>query len=346
VNRNRTKFIGLLLMRTPLQRIRLGGFVLAAIVVSAVLGYRFIGGYDWTAAIWMVVITISTVGFSESSQLPVAIQMLTIALIVLGISASVYTFGGLIQLILEGELEYVLGRRRMTKDILRLSDHTIICGYGRMGKNLAQELRSQKREIVIIDHDLTAITDATSAGLLCVHGDATEEETLQSAGLDRAITLASTFPNDAESVFITLTARNLNQTIKIIARAERESTRNKLRQAGADTIVMPTVVGARQMGRMITRPSTAHLINLVDEGSNSDFDLDELQVSADSPLLSKTVEQTGVHSKHRLLLVAIKKPDGALKFNPDASESFAVGDILMVIGHRDNIARFRSEQVA
>ncbi len=330
-------------MRTPLDRIRLGGFVLAAIIALAVVGYRYIGGYDWTAALWMVVITISTVGYGETSQLPATVQALTIAVIVLGISASVYTFGGLIQLILEGELEYALGRRRMTKDILRLSDHTIICGYGRMGRNLAEELRSQQRDLVVIDNDSGAVVEATSNGLLCVHGDATDEETLAAAGLDRAATLVSTFPNDAESVFITLTARDLNRTIQIIARAERESTQNKLRQAGADIVVMPTVVGARQIGRMITRPSTAHLIKLVDEGSNRDFDLDELVVRDNTRLTGMTVEQTEAHRRYRLLVVAIKTPDGKLKFNPKATETFATGDTLMVIGHRDDILRFRQE---
>lgn len=330
-------------MRTPLKRIRLGGFVLVTVFVLAVIGYRYIGGYDWTAAIWMVVITISTVGYGETSQLPLSVQMLTIALIILGISASVYTFGGLIQLILEGELEYVLGRRRMTKDIMSLSGHTIICGYGRMGRKLASELELQKQKLVVIDSDRDAVSDAAGDGLLCLHGDATEEKTLLAAGLERAKTLASTFPNDAESVFITLTARNLNHGINIIARAERESTQNKLQQAGANTIVMPTVVGARQMGRLITRPSTAHLINLVDEARFRDFDLDELEVEANSRLSSMTVAQCGAHSKYKLLLVAIKQPDGELKFNPHADEQLRAGDVLLVIGNLDDISRFRAE---
>jgi voltage-gated potassium channel len=330
-------------MRTPLERIRLGGFVLAVIFVFAILGYRFIGGYDWTAAVWMVVITISTVGYGESSQLPAQVQALTVVVIVLGISAAVYTFGGLFQMILEGELENVLGKRRMTKDILRLHGHTIICGYGRMGRNLAQELGSQRVELVVIDHNPEAFAEAVSDGLLCVLGDATEEEVLRSSGLERAATLVSTFPNDAESVFITLTARDLNDRIQIIARAERESTEKKLAQAGANTIVMPTVVGARQMGRMITRPSTAHLIKLVDEGSNRDFDLDELLVSDQSKLVGMTVEETEAHRRHKLLVVAVKAEEGRLKFNPDAGDRFAAGDVVMVLGHRDHITRFRQE---
>ena len=214
-------------MRTPLERIRLGGFVLAAVFILAILGYRFIGDYDWIAAVWMVVLTISMVGYGESSQLPQRIQTLTVLVIVLGISASVYTFGGLFQLVVEGELENVLGKRRMKKDILRLRylrDHTILCGFGRMGMKLAEELEAQGVELVVIDEDSDAISEASQAGLRCVCGDAAEEETLLEAGLRHASTLVSTFPNDAECVFITLTARDLNKEIRIIARAEREST--------------------------------------------------------------------------------------------------------------------------
>ena len=330
-------------MRTPLERIRLGGFVLAAVFIFAILGYRFIGDYDWIAAVWMVVITISTVGYGESSQLPPRIQALTVLVIVLGISASVYTFGGLFQLVVEGELENVLGKRRMKKDIFRLRDHTILCGFGRMGMKLAEELEAQGVELVVIDEDSDAISEASQAGLRCVCGDATEEETLLEAGLRHASTLVSTFPNDAECVFITLTARDLNKEIRIIARAERESTEKKLLQAGADTIVMPTVVGARQMGRMITRPSTAHLIKLVDEGSNQDFDIDEVLVTENSGLVGLSIQQTDAHRRHGLLVVAVRSASGDLRFNPGSEDCFSTGDIVIVMGRRDDIAKFRSE---
>lgn len=337
-------WIGFVVMRTPLERIRLGGFVLCVVFVLSVVGYRVIAGYDWMDAIWMVAITVSTVGYGEAKpSLPVEVQLLTLGVIVMGITAAVYTFGGLFQLIIEGELEHLLGRRRMTKEILSLSGHTIICGYGRMGRNLARELSLHRRELVVIDSNAEAFAEATADGHLCVLGDATEESALQYAGLARAGALVSTFPNDAESVFITLTARNLNPKIRIIARAERESTEKKLAQAGADTIVMPTLVGARQMSRMITRPSTAQLFRLVDEGSDVNIDLDELRVTAGCRLVGMSLEQAEAHRRHKLLIVAIKSPDGALKFNPEAEEVIQAEDVLMVIGHRDHITRFREQ---
>jgi voltage-gated potassium channel len=231
----------------------------------------------------------------------------------------------------------------MTKEIMGLSGHTIVCGYGRMGRNLARELKAHGRDLVVIDVDSEAIAEASEAGHLCVHGDATEESTLTDAGLMRAAALVSTFPNDAESVFITLTTRNMNPKVRIIARAERESTEKKLAQAGADTIVMPTLVGARQMSRMITRPSTAQLIRLVDEASNVDIDLDELRIGSDCRLVGMTLDQAEAHRRHKLLVVAIKSSDGELKFNPNASELIQPDDELMVIGHRDHIMQFRRE---
>lgn len=331
-------------MRTPLERIRLGGFVLCIVFVVSVIGYRVIGDYEWMDAIWMVVITISTVGFGEGKpSLPTDVQVWTLCVIITGITAAVYTFGGLFQWIIQGEMEYVLGRRRMTKEIMRLSGHTVVCGYGRMGRNLARELRQHGRDLVLIDSNPDAFAEATSDGFLSVLGDATEESVLESAGLLRSSVLVSTFPNDAESVFITLTARNLNPGVRIIARAERESTETKLIQAGADTIVMPTVVGARQMSRMITRPTTAQLIRLVDEGSDANVDLDELRLSNECRLVGMSLEQAEAHRRYRLLIVAIKSSDGALKFNPDAEEIFQAEDELMVIGHRDDILKFRGE---
>lgn len=328
-------------MNTPLQRIRRGALVLVAVVALSVVGYRYLGeGYGWIDALWMVVITISTVGYGEASELSSAMQLFSVGVILLGLTASAYTFGGLVQLVVGGELDRMMGRRRMARDIEQLKEHVIICGYGRMGRNLSLDLHRQGRSLIVVDNDAQKLEEAASHGMVCIQGDATEEDLLLAAHVDRAKTLVTALPTDAANVFITLTVRNVCPDIQIIARAEHQSTEKKLRQAGANRIVMPAIVGARQMVRMITRPSTADLMELVAESNFTDLELDEIVVSKSSSLIGVTVAETEAHRRHGLLVVAVKRPDGQMTFNPDASYTFQAHDIVMVMGHFNDIRKF------
>jgi voltage-gated potassium channel len=329
-------------MKTPLERIRLGAIVLSAVFLVAVVGYRVIGGYPWIESLWLVVITLSSVGFGERSQMGSAMQLWTIVVIIVGISASAYTLGGFIQFILEGELDLWLGQRRMTREIEQLSDHVIICGFGRIGLVLGEDLKRQKQPLVVVDQDLARIEEAKSRHHPCLVGDATEEPVLLRAGLRRCKTLFTGLPSDAANVFITLTARNLNPTVQIIARAEHPSTEKKLRQAGANRIVMPSLIGAHHVERMITRPSTADLMELVAESSFTDLELDEVKVVPSGKLVGVSVHETEAH-RRRLLVVAVKQRDGSMLFNPDGSYTFQADDVLMVMGHEKDIQRFRTE---
>jgi len=316
--------------------------VLAAIFVVAVVGYHALD-YSWLDSLWMVVITVSSVGYSEQSSADDSVKVFSILVIVFGMCAAAYTIGGFLQMLTEGELERALGRRRMTRDIERLSGHVIICGFGRMGEILAQDLQQMKRLFVIVDNDVERVVDAESQKYLCLSGDAEEEHTLLEAGVERASSLVTGLPNDAANVFITLTSRNLNPDIQIIARAEHPSTEKKLRQAGADRVVMPALVGARRMVRLITRPSTADLMDLVAETSFLDYELDEIDVPEGSKLPEVTVRETEAHRRHRLLVVAVRERDGNMVLNPDAEYTFKSGDVIIIMGRAEDIARFRGE---
>ncbi|MBB3206045.1 voltage-gated potassium channel [Rhodopirellula rubra] len=329
--------------RTPVQRIASGGVLLLFVFAIAVAGYRYLGDYGWLESVWMVVITISTVGYSESSSLSPGLQLYTVLVILIGMSAAAYTFGGLIQLLLAGEIDRLIGLRRMTAEIANMKDHVIICGFGRMGQSLAEDLRSQGRVVVIIELNADRIREADVLGFACLTGDATEENTLESVGIVRARTLVAALSGDAENVFLTLTARNLNSKIQIVARAELRSTEKKLRQAGADRVVMPTVVGSRQMARVITRPTTADLMELVSQREFSDLELDELRVAESSLLTGMSVGATDAHRGHKLLIVAIQSREGKLLFNPNASQVIQVGDTLILMGHIGDIQAFREK---
>lgn len=315
--------------------------VLGTVFVVAVIGFQLLGDYDWVTALWMTVITISSVGFSESTDSTPALQLFTVGVIVFGMSAAAYTLGGFIQMVLEGELEIFLGHRRMTRGIENLSDHVIVCGFGRIGEVLTSDLRHSRREFVVIDASTERFEAAKSLGYLCICGDATSDETLMGAGIERARTLVSSLPSDADNVFITLTARTLCPDVQILSRAEHPTTERKLLQAGADKVIMPAIIGAHRLERLITRPSTAHLIELVSESSVMDLELDEISLPDQSRLIGVTVASTEAHRKHRLLVVAVKQADGKMIFNPDADYKFEAADVAIVMGREEDIEGFR-----
>ena len=332
-------------MPDTLHRVGRGALFLTVVVIVSVLGFRFLGGYDWIESLWMVVITISTVGFSEKSELPPHMQLFVIAVIVLGMSGAAHTIGGLIQLMLEGEIERVLGKRRMTNEIRQLRDHVIICGFGRIGQQLASELTAHGNPLVVVETDSEMQQVATEQGYFCVVGNATEENVLTDVGIDHAATLVTALGSDAENVFITLTARNMNPDIQIISRAESESTERKLLQAGANQVVMPTIVGARMMSRMITHPTTADLIDLLSQSGFEDLEMEEIVLDETGKIVGSTIAETEAHRKHKLLIVAVKRAGGELVFNPIASHVFLEGDTAIVMGHAKDIDRFRAEFV-
>ena len=328
-------------MKTPLKRIRLGAIVLVVILLVAIGGYRYTGR-TWIQSIYMVVITISSVGYREGpSQLSEAEQLFTVGVIIFGMSAAAYTVGGLIQMMTEGEIQRALGHRRMTRDIQQLKDHVIICGYGRIGQMLAQEFHRQKQPFLVIDNDPERVVEAQDHDRLVLSDDATKEEVLLAAGVDRAKALVSGLPNDAANVFITLTSRDLNRNLQIIARAEHRTTEKKLIQAGADRVVMPAVIGAQQMVRMITRPTTADLMALVTDRSILDVELDEISISGESKLAGMSVRDAEAHRRHGLLVVAVKQAGGQMVFNPDADYQFHETDTLIVMGRTTDIEEFR-----
>jgi len=328
-------------MSTPLARVRRGLIVLASVFVLSVLAYRWTG-YPWVEAAWMVVITIASVGFGERSTQSPSVQLLTIAVIVFGLTAAAYTFGSLLQLLLAGELEQILGRTRMTRDINNLSNHTIVVGYGRIGRILAADLHQKERPFVIVENDPDRCREAHERGYLFVNGDATDDDVLLSAGVGRASSLVSALPNDANNVFITLTSRNLNAKLKVIARAEHSTSERKLRQAGADQIVMPSTIGAQQMGRMITRPHTAELLERLTESGELGFEADEIELPATHPLIGQAIRERSVYADFDVLVLAVKHASGLISLGVDPNCRLAEHDVLIVLGERNKIAAFRA----
>ena len=329
-------------MRDPLQRVRIGLIALAAISLAAVLGYR-LAGWNWLDSVYMVVTTFATVGYREMGEMTPVLKVYTCLVIVFGVSTALYVMGGFVQMVLEGEINKALGERRVTKEVERLADHVIICGFGRMGEVLAGELSRFHHAFVVLEKNPEHAGAAAAAGFLMLNEDATDEDALLQAGVPRAKTLITTLPSDADNVFITLTARDLNPNLQIIARGELRTTEKKLLQAGANRVVLPAAAGAMRMAAMVTRPSMIDLIDLAVGRSVTEMIVDEVAIPESSPLIGCTVADSQARGRFGLLIVAIRHGDGQVAFNPGADASLGVGDRVIALGTPADIERFRDE---
>ena len=333
-------------MQNSFRRILTGTVFFVLTIIIAVVGYIMFG---WTLleAIYMVVITIFGVGYGEVKPLETASEKIfTIMVIIAGTSSAVYIVGGFVQMVAEGEINRVLSDRRKVKEIESLDRHTIICGYGRIGQILAQQLQEDRQQFVIIDIDSELLNTAEQMGYLTQVGNATDENILKNTGIDKARVLATVLPDDAANVFITLTARGLNPNLSILARGELPSTEKKLKLAGADRVVLPATISAMRIANLITRPTAIDFLendqrNYLDEVlSQINVQLDELSVFTGSPLIGKTVSQIEVKGKGSFIIVALRRKDGTLIRNPQPGVILKAQDRVIVMGHQGDMPRF------
>lgn len=316
--------------------------VFSGILLVGILGYWVFAGWSFLDALYMVVITIFGVGFGEVRPVVTPLlRVFTMLIILLGSTAVGAMVGALVQFVTEGEIKHVLESQRMNQKIAELRDHVIVCGYGRMGQILAQRVRGAGLPLIVLDMNEERIREATEHGYVAYLGNAEDEETLILAGVERARALATVLPDDALNVFITLTARGLNEGLTILARGEFPATERKLRLAGADHVVLPATIGAMRLAYLITHPATIDLLDRNDGSSTINeilnqisLRMDELLVPEDSPLIGRTVGDVEVAGDRPFIVVALRGADGTLVDNPDRDTVVAVGDTLIVVGHR------------
>jgi voltage-gated potassium channel len=333
-------------MTKSITRIVTGFLVFFVTLLFAVMGYR-LGGCGLTDSIYMVVITVFGVGYGEICPTPTtAHKVFNICVIIAGTSSSVYIVGGFIQMLTEGELQEALGVRRMTKGIENLEHHAIICGFGRIGQVLARKLEESRIPFVIIDHDVERTAYAEEHGYLVKTGNAADEEILRAVGVERANVLATVLPNDAVNVFITLTARELNPDLRILARGEIPSTEKKLKLAGADQVVLPASISANRIADMITHPATLDFLDQENGRSTLnemllrvDVQVDEVAIAPNSPLVNGTIGELEVQAKGTFIVVALRKANGKTVIHPPRYERLEANDILVVMGHRGDLPR-------
>lgn len=316
-----------------LDRLKIILSAFAAVMVAGVIGFMALEGLSFFDALYMTVVTVATVGYGDIVPKTDAGRTFTMVLIIAGVGMTYYTLTFLIGLAVEGQLKNILGRRGMSRKIASLKDHIIVCGAGRVGTNVIQRLRHEADEFVVIESDQAVYDQLVEDKVLAVHGDATRDEVLQTAGLCTAKGVITTLSHDADNVYVTLTAKSLNPDIVIVARAERPEAEEKLRRAGANTVIFPSVMGGRQMVSAITRPVIMDFVENVFYNQELHLDIAEIAVADRSPLAGQTLAASGIKEKFDSIVVAVKRGDRLIT-TPDASLTLSGGDIMIVIGHR------------
>lgn len=334
-------------MQGSIGRIVTGSVFFGLTFVIAIVGYTFFG---WTTleSIYMVVITIFGVGYGEVKPLDTpGEKIFTILVIIAGTSSAIYGVGGFIQMITEGEINRALNAQRKRKNIANLENHVIICGFGHIAQVVAQELTEANQDFVIIDEKEERINLAESKGYLVELGDITDENLLKQVGIAKANVLTTVLPDDATNVFITLTARELNPNLIILARGELPSTEKKLRLAGADHVILPSTVSGIRIANLITRPTSTNFLEQKDQQSflnellaQIEVQIDELKITLDSPLVNKTIRELEIRGKGAFIVVALRKTSGELITHPSASLMLNPNDTLIVLGHREELPKF------
>ncbi|GAB4536409.1 MAG: potassium channel protein [Pleurocapsa sp.] len=334
-------------MQKPLNRILTGTIFFVLTLVTAVIGYVLFG-WTWLDSIYMVVITIFGVGYGEVKPLESPSEKIFTMLVILaGTSSAVYIVGGFVQMVAEGEINRVLDNHRKARGIETLSNHSIICGFGRMGRVIAQQLTEARQQFIIIEKQSDRVIKAELMGYLVQEGNATDENLLLQVGIERAKVLATVLPDDAANVFITLTARGLNRQLIILARGELSTTEKKLKLAGADRVVLPAVISGMQMANLITRPTATDFLeekgerHYLDEVLNQiNVQIDELSMLKGSPSIGKTIGQLEVRGKGSFIIIGLRRRDGTLIKDPDRHLVLHPGDRVIVMGHRGDIPQF------
>lgn len=315
--------------------------ILTVLTAIGTVGYRWVEGFSWLESLYMAVITLSTVGYSEVRPLSPAGKVFSIWFIVVGLGATLYAVMALAEFLIAGHLRDLLGRRAMRRSIHDLRDHVIVCGYGRLGRSVADHLAYAGVRMVVVDADPGLEEELAAAGRFPVIGSALEDAVLREAGIERAQAIVVATPSDADNVFIALSARELSPKVAIHARAETEPGKRRLKLAGASQVISLHGIGGQRIAHAIVRPAVVDFIELSQPGGGAPIDLEEIALGegcalADCPL--RGLSERGVD----VSVVAIKRPGEETLLNPTADATLRAGDHVVVVGDQQSLQRMAS----
>ncbi len=321
-----------------LRRIALGGLILGVLILIGTAGFFWLEDRPLFEAFYLTLITLTTVGYGDIVPQSTAGRLIAIFIAFGGAGLFFYALGVVSELVLAEVFQNFFGRRQMEKRIAALRDHYIICGYGRIGKHICH-LINRELPFVVVENDPEVIKEIEAEGYLYIQGDATNEEVLVRAGIERARGVVSVLRSDADNVYIVLTARSLNPRIFIMARADDERVVKRLKQAGANRVFSPYLIGARRMALAILRPAVTDFLELTTPEVNLELQLEEVRLSKTSPLVGKDLISSRIREVSGAIVLAVKKASGEMVFNPSPGYVLEAGDTLIALGERAGLAR-------
>lgn len=305
-------------------------------------GYSLLENWSTLDSLYMTVITLTTIGFKEVRPLSEHGRIFTIVFVFFGVGVLAYSINTGMRIIFEGEIQKALGRRKLEKKIRLLKDHYIVCGYGRMGQIICGELKTKRIPFIVIEKDIREVD--TDEGSLFVFGDATKDDLLKDAGIERAKGLVSVLSTDAQNLYVVLSARGLNPKLLIIARAGEEGSEQKLIRAGADRVVSPYHIGGLRIAHTLLKPAVVDFLEFATKTGNIELQMEEVSVESKSELAGASLYEKGIGSRLGVIIVAIKRADGSMKFNPTSKTVIHEGDVLIALGEVPKLVEL--EQVA
>ncbi len=316
-------------------------FALLAVIVAmgcGAIGFHLIEGWSILDSLYAAAQTVTTVGYGDVTPATRNGRLFAMIFMLAGVGVVLYALTATVHAIVQSELVATFGERRQSRKMSKLRNHFIICGAGRVGSHLVRALLNSNEDFVVIDRDSHRVAELTELGVIVLVRDATMEETLREAGVEVARGLAACLPDDADNVYVVLTARDLNANLHIVARAAEEQAEAKLIRAGANRVVAPTIIGGHRMAMALTKPAVDDFIGSI-TANKLGLAFEELKVDSALQLVGQRLSETNIRSELNIVIVSIRRADGQILFNPSGDATIGSGDILIAIGHAESLMK-------
>jgi voltage-gated potassium channel len=327
----------LLSTRKNRANLRLGILAVICAVAFGTVAFHQLEGWSILDSLYVTAQTVTTVGFGDLAPRTLRGRAFATGFMIVGVGIVLYALTTAVQSIVQSELVATFGQRRLSRKMSKLRDHFIICGAGRVGLHLIRSLQGGKDPFIVIESNTQKVAQLMDAGIVVLVRDATLEESLREAGVEHARGLAACLPNDADNVYVVLTARDLNRDMHIVARAAEEQAEAKLIRAGANRVVAPTIIGGHRMAMALTKPAVGDFLDSI-TANQLDLGFEQLEVEPVSSFVGRKLSETNIRSQLNIVIVSIRRSNGEIVFNPNAEATIQAGDMLIAIGNAESLA--------